>query len=280
MSDYKAVLSEIITTITYSPSNPVFAAYVIQRARVLLGRRNIEEIECIDDKIHWVIDDFTSILKQQHGGNIRRYLESELKANNDFDLLKHCLNNYDYSKSETFQTHTMCDYFAVFALRHIAIAIELFSTVLPKDTPNHIKYAYSHDRLSEAHTLVYMALDSIGYAEHLKHSEKLIIENKELKNENIQLKASKDIEIKKAVKKEISRTKSIAAIKSHAKDYAAKERIYEWLSDVLRTDSNYLNKHSADKIARLLDKAEVVFLSPRKISEHVSSYKNELKKVS
>ena|GEM_PF-6019883 len=78
MIDYKSHLLKFVNNLIELPKNPKQAANLITRARALLGRRKNEEIEILDNSITFVIDDFSKRLKQEHGGNYKRYLATEL----------------------------------------------------------------------------------------------------------------------------------------------------------------------------------------------------------
>jgi hypothetical protein len=124
MSDYKNNLLKFVSGFIELPKNPKQAANLITRARALLGRRKNEEIEILDNSITFVIDDFLKRLKQEHGGNYKRYLATELNIHEDFHILKHCLNEYEFSYTDNTPSNvTMCDYFAVYGIRHVAIVI-------------------------------------------------------------------------------------------------------------------------------------------------------------
>lgn len=74
MIDYKSHLLKFVNSLIELPKNPKQCAELITRARALLGRRKSEEIETLDNSITFVIDDFSKKLKQEHGGNYKRYL--------------------------------------------------------------------------------------------------------------------------------------------------------------------------------------------------------------
>jgi|GEM_PF-5811146 len=172
----------------------------------------------------------------------------------------------------------MCDYFAVYGVRHVAIAHLVVTSLPPQGLSDKDRAIFRFEQAQQAHDFMFTALDCISYAEQLKTTESLIIKNDALDFENKQLKISQQAEVNKQVKREISKKASNAGKKAHKDDYIDRHKIYEWLSDVLRADANYFNKYSADKIASIIDRAEIVSVTPRTISGYVKNYKEELLK--
>ena len=279
LTDYKNHLLKFINSFIELPKNPKQAADLITRARALLGRMKNEDIEAIDNNITFIINDFLQELKQQHGGNYKRYMATVLNTQDEFNLLKHCIKDYDFSNLGNSHTRvTMCDYFAVFGVRYVAIAHLTATTSLSKEIDDAEKIQTRIDQIQQSSDYIYLACDSINYAERLKEHEALIIKNDVLVFENKQLKDNQQEEIKKQVKKTISKKASEAGKKAHKDNYIDKRTVYKWLSDVLQTDAQYLTKYSADKIATIIDRAEIVSVTHRTICGYIKDYKDELLK--
>lgn len=280
MIDYKSHLLKFVNSLIELPRNPKQCADLITRARALLGRRKNEEIEILDNSITFVIDDFLKRLKQEHGGNYKRYLATELNIHEDFHILKHCLNEYEFSYTDNTPSNvTMCDYFAVYGIRHVAIAHLVVKSPPPQGLSDKESAYFRVEQIQQASDFIFTALECIAYAEQLKTTESLIIQNDALDFENKQLKISQQAEVDKQVKREISKTKSIAAKKAHAKDYESKQIVLTWLSEVISQDTKYI-KGSNNRIAGDIFKAGIVETSFDTLAKYVSEYKKELRKAS
>lgn len=285
LTDYKSHLLKFVNSLIELPRNPKQCADLITRARALLGRRDNQEIEIIDDNITCVIDDFTNELKAQHGGNYHRHMATVLKLdiNNKKELLKYCLYDYDYPNiSDITSTATMCDYFSVFSVRYVAIAHLTATGSPPKGLSESEKAAFRTEQTQQSFDFIYSACECIAYAEQLSHTEKLIIKNDALEFENKQLKDNHNLELEKAGKKAISKKASNAGKKAHKEDYIDENTVHKWLSDALKEDPDYFIKYKAEEIARIIDRAGVVAVVQRTISRYVGNYKKEklLKKAS
>jgi len=273
--NYKDNLLKYAVSLAVLPSNPKKAAQLITRARTLLGRRTAQEVEAIDDDITWIIDDFKKSLKIENGGNFKKYLEAELRLYDDKDLLQHCLNQYAYSSTNDSNTkRTMRDYFAVFGLRYVAIAIEIrVSATQPTDEKTEAKLIRHLGLQEELFNHLYLASDCIAYAEQLSHTEKMIVKNDALEFENKQLKDNQQAEIQAKVKKEISKTKSLAAKKSHTKDYEEKEKVFAWLFE--HGCKNGFISRSNNKVTEDLVKLDVFTVGFNTLLKYVSEFKKE-----
>lgn len=283
--DYKSNLLKFVNSIIELPRNPKQCAELITRARALLGRRSNQEIEIIDDNITCIIDTFTSELKAQHGGNYNRHMATVLKLDihNKKDLLKYCLFDYDYPNIGNIKAAaTMCDYFAIFSVRYVAIAHLTATSSPPKGLDESGVVTFRTEQIQKSCDFIYSACECINYAEQLSHTEKMIMKIDVLEFENKQLKDNHNLEIEKAGKKAISKKASNAGKKAHKEDYIDENTVHKWLSDALKEDPDYFIKYKAEEIARIIDRAGVVAVVQRTISRYVGNYKKEklLKKAS
>ncbi|WP_146164485.1 hypothetical protein [Agitococcus lubricus] len=274
MTDYKNHLLKFINNFIELPKNPKQAANLITRARALLGRRKNEEIESLDNSITFVIDDFSKLLKQEHGGNYKRYMATALNIHTDIDLLKHCLNEYNFSYTDNnLSKVTMSDYFAVYGVRHVAIAHLVVTSQPPQGLSDKDRASFRFEQTQQAHDFMFTALECISYAEQLKTTENLILKNEFLELENNQLKQNQQVEIKKQAKREISKKASDAAKKSHYKDYQEKEKVINWLSQYGYKD-NFIYRTN-NKIAEELFRLDIFNISFNTLLKYISEYKKE-----
>jgi hypothetical protein len=279
LTDYKNGLLKFITNLIELPKNPKQAADLITRARTLLGRRTKEEIEAIDNSITFILDDFSKILKQEHGGNYKRHMATVLNIKSDIDLLKYCLNEYAFGSIGDIEMRTtMCDYFAVYGIRHVAMAHLVITATPPQGLNDIDKVIFRDEQKEQANDFIYIALDCISYAERLKENESLIIKIDALESTLKQIKDNQQAEIQVKVKRAISKKASEAGKKAHKEDYIDRNKVYEWLSGVLKTDVDFLKRYSADKIASIIDREEIVSVTHRTICGYIKNYKDELLK--
>jgi hypothetical protein len=220
--DYKSNLLKFVNSIIELPRNPKQCAELITRARALLGRRSNQEIEIIDDNITYIIDTFTSELKAQHGGNYNRHMATVLKLDihNKKDLLKYCLFDYNYPNiGDIKAAATMCDYFAIFSVRYVAIAHLTATSSPPQGLNDSERVTFRTEQIQQSCDLIYLACDCINYAEQLTHTEKMIIEVDHLKQKIKQVENNQALEVQNAVKKTISKKASDAGKKRQEDNY-------------------------------------------------------------
>ena len=98
----------------------------------------------------------------------------------------------------------------------------LITSQPPKGLEDNERDVFRKEQEKQAFDLIYTALDCISYARLLKETESIAYELKQLKD-------NQQTEVNKQVKREISQSKSLAAKKSHAKDYKEKKKVMDWL---------------------------------------------------
>lgn len=270
------MLSTVIVGVNIPTNYSRHLPHIVARAKSVLHKRNNAQIEQAALFVDAVILDFILHLKEKHKGNYRRYIDTELQARHDFDILKTALKSYDFANEVDFPNATAPEIFAVFALSQVAKALELMSCSIPDNLEQSTHFSFQLEQIREFNDLLLCATEAAEHAKLTADTQKIISQNEALVAENHSLRNITIDKVQSEAKRVASERSRQAAIASHAKDYALQEEVNNWLISRCQADPNFINR-SSSRIASEIFRLDIIPREYETLVKYVSAFKKSTK---